>query len=116
MFQHYFAMVVLPTVIFFSSIVSILYHLQVLQYIIGKIAWLMKKTLQTSTAESINAAGNIFVGQTEAPLLIAPFMKTMSLSEVHAVMTAPAALAISKLIFPEDPDRKTDDSEVALKS
>merc|ERR1719285_1173917 len=145
--QHYFAFVVLPTVIYFSSIVSILYHLQVLQYIIGKIAWLMKKTLQTSTAESINAAGNIFVGQTEAPLLIAPFMKTMSLSEVHAVMTggfatiaggvlaafigfgipaqhligasvmsAPAALAISKLIFPEDPDRKTDDSEVALKS
>jgi len=147
MYHHYFAMVVLPTVIYFSSIVSILYHLQVLQYIIGKIAWLMKKTLQTSTAESINAAGNIFVGQTEAPLLIAPFLKTMSLSEVHAVMTggfatiaggvlaayigfgipaqhligasvmsAPAALAISKLIFPEDPDRKADDSEVALKA
>jgi len=147
MFQHYFAFVVLPTVIYFSSIVSMLYHLGALQYIIGKIAWLMKKTMQTSTAESINAAGNIFVGQTEAPLLIAPFLKTMSLSEVHAVMTggfatiaggvlaayigmgvpaqhliaasvmsAPAALAISKLIFPEDPKRETDDSEAVLKT
>ena len=107
----------------------------------------MKQTLQTSTAESVNAAGNIFVGQTEAPLLIAPFIKTMSISEVHSVMTggfatiaggvlaayiqlgipaqhliaasvmsAPAALAISKLVFPEDPTRESDDSEKALES
>lgn len=130
--EHFFAFKVLPVVIYFSTCISVLYYWGAMQFVIKKIAWLMERTMKTSAAESLNAAGNIFVGQTEAPLMIRPMLKDMTKSEIHAVMTggfatiagsvlgayiafgisashllsasvmsAPAALAISKLFYPE---------------
>ncbi|MCA9539081.1 MAG: NupC/NupG family nucleoside CNT transporter [Myxococcales bacterium] len=133
-----FALSVLPTIIFFSSLMAVLYHLRVMQFVVGGVAWLMQRTLKTSGAESLSAAGNIFVGQTEAPLLIRPFVTELTMSELMAVMvggfstvaggvmvayvgmfrgvfpdmaghlltasimSAPAALVIAKLMYPED--------------
>lgn len=82
-----FAFWILPTIIFFSALMSALYHLGVMQVLVKGIAWVMVRTLGTSGAESLSAAGNIFVGQTEAPLLIRPFVGTMTRSELMAVMT-----------------------------
>ena len=131
------AFAVLPTIVFFSALMSVLYHLGVMQKLVYMVAWVMQRTMGTSGAESLSAAANIFVGQTEAPLVIGPFVKTMTRSELHAVMTggfatvaggvmavyvgflqdipgiaghlvaasimsAPAALAISKVLYPED--------------
>ncbi|MBW3656391.1 MAG: NupC/NupG family nucleoside CNT transporter [Gemmatimonadetes bacterium] len=132
-----FAFSVLPTIIFFSSLMTLLYYVGVMQWIVRGFAWVMLRTMGTSGAESLSAAGNIFVGQTEAPLLVKPFVKTMTKSELHSVMTggfatvaggvmaayvgmllayfpniaghliaasvmsAPAALAISKIMYPE---------------
>ena len=132
-----FAFWILPTIIFFSSLMAILYHLRIMQKMVKGIAVIMQKTMGTSGAESLSAAGNIFVGQTEAPLLIAPFVGKMTKSELNAVMTggfatvaggvmaayvgflqdipgiaghlvtasimsAPASLAIAKVMVPED--------------
>ncbi len=83
----YFAFSVLPTIIFFSSFMAVLYHLGLMQRLVRGIAVVMQKTMRTSGAETLSAAGNIFVGQTEAPLLIRPFVKDMTLSELMAVMT-----------------------------
>ncbi len=133
-----FAFKVLPTVIFFSSFITILYHYGILQRIVQAIAKLMQRTMQTSGSETLSAASNIFVGQTEAPLLVKPYVATMTKSELHAVMTggfatiaggvmaayisfgipaehliaasvmsAPAALAISKLLYPETEESPT---------
>nr|XP_054775167.1 solute carrier family 28 member 3-like [Lytechinus pictus] len=130
--EHYFAFAVLPIIIYFSSVISVLYYWGVMQTLIQKVAWLMQRTMKTSASESLNAAGNIFVGMTEAPLMIKPYLKDMTRSEIHAIMTggfatvagstlgayilygidathlitasvmsAPAALAISKLFYPE---------------
>ncbi|XP_071830008.1 solute carrier family 28 member 3-like isoform X3 [Apostichopus japonicus] len=130
--DHLFAFKVLPSVIYFSTCISVLYYWGAMQYAIKKIAWLMERTMKISAAESLNVAGNIFVGPTEAPLLIKPILKDMTKSELHAVMTgafatlagsvlgayiafgisashllsasvmsAPAALAIAKLFYPE---------------
>jgi concentrative nucleoside transporter, CNT family len=130
--EHFIAFKVLPTIIFFSSFIALLYHYGILQKVVQAVAWLMIKTMKTSGAETLSCAANIFVGQTEAPLLIKPYIVTMTLSELHAVMTggfatiaggvmaayisfgvsaqhliaasvmsAPAALAISKLLYPE---------------
>lgn len=130
--EHFIAFKVLPTIIFFSSFISLLYHYGILQRVVQAVAWGMMKTMKTSGAETLSCAANIFVGQTEAPLLIKPYLATMTLSELHAVMTggfatiaggvmaayisfgvpaehliaasvmsAPAALAISKLLYPE---------------
>ena len=130
--DHFLAFKVLPTIIFVSSFITILYHYGILQRVVQAVAWLMIKTMKTSGAETLSCAANIFVGQTEAPLLIKPYLATMTLSELHAVMTggfatiaggvmaayisfgvpaqhliaasvmsAPAALAISKLLYPE---------------
>lgn len=131
-----FAFWILPTIIFFSSLMSVLYHLGVMQWLVGGIAWVMQRTMGTSGSESLAAAANIFVGQTEAPLVIRPYVDTMTRSELHALMTggfatvsggimaayvsflegipgiaghlvtasilsAPAALAISKVMVPE---------------
>ena len=127
-----FAVTTLMIIPFFSAFVSFLYHIGLMQFIIRKIAWVMQKTLATTAVESISAAGNIFVGQTEAPLLVKPYIQTMTLSELHAVMTggfatiaggvfaayvsmgvspshlisasvmsAPAALSFSKIVYPE---------------
>jgi CNT family concentrative nucleoside transporter len=133
----YFAFNVLPTIIFFSSLMTVLYHLGIMQLLVRGFAWVMQRTMRVSGAESLNAAGNIFMGQTEAPLLVKPFVAGMTNSELHAVMTggfatvaggvlaayvgmlagvfpdiaghliaasvmsAPAALAVSKLMYPE---------------
>ena len=130
--DHFIAFKVLPTIIFFSSFIALLYHYGILQRVVQLVAWGMMKTMKTSGAETLCCAANIFVGQTEAPLLIKPYLATMTLSELHAVMTggfstiaagvmaayisfgvpaehliaasvmsAPAALAISKLLYPE---------------
>lgn len=133
-----FAFAVLPVVVYFSSVISVLYYLGVMQVVIKKVAWLMQFTMETTAAESLNAAGNIFIGQSEAPLMIKPYIKDMTKSELHAIMTggfstvagsvlgayirfgvqashllsasvmsAPAALAISKLFYPETEESKT---------
>lgn len=78
---------VLPVVVFFSATISVLYYLGWMQAVILKIAWLMQRTMGTTGPESVNAAGNIFIGQTESPLLIKPFINDMTSSELHAVMT-----------------------------
>lgn len=83
----FFAFNVLPTIIFFSSLMTVMYHLGVMQRIVKGFAWVMQRTMHTSGAETLSAAGNIFVGQTEAPLLIKPFVATMTRSELMAVMT-----------------------------
>jgi CNT family concentrative nucleoside transporter len=81
-----FAFMVLPTLIFFSSFMAVLYHLGVMQRIVRAMAWLMVRVLGTSGSESLSACANVFVGQTEAPLLIRPFLKAMTMSELHAIM------------------------------
>lgn len=82
----FFAFNVLPTIIFFSSLMSILYYAGVMQRVVKGIAWVMQRTLRTSGAETLSASGNIFLGQTEAPLLIKPFVKGMTSSELTTVM------------------------------
>jgi CNT family concentrative nucleoside transporter len=81
-----FAFRVLPTIIFVSSLMSVLYYLGVMQWVVKGIAWVMLKTLGTSGAETLSASGNIFLGQTEAPLLIKPFVAKMTPSELITVM------------------------------
>ncbi|KAM9330715.1 solute carrier family 28 member 3 [Gastrophryne carolinensis] len=130
--DHFFAFKVLPIVIFFSTVMSMLYYTGFMQWLIKKVGWLMQVTMATTPTESLVAAGNIFVGQTESPLLIRPYLEHLTRSEIHAVMTAgfstiagsvlgayisfgvsashlltasvmsaPAALAVSKLFWPE---------------
>ncbi|MCH9006580.1 NupC/NupG family nucleoside CNT transporter [candidate division KSB1 bacterium] len=136
-----FAMHVLPTIIFFASLMSILYHVGIMQKLVKGVAWVMEKTMRTSGAESISVASNIFVGQTEAPLVVKPFIAQMTMSELMAVMTggfatiaggvmaayvrfgadaghlmaasvmsAPAALVMAKIIFPETQESATKDA------
>lgn len=76
----------LPTVIFFSAITTGLYYLGVLQKIVFGFAWIMARTMRLSGSESLSAAANIFMGQTEAPLLVRPFIKNMTQSELHCLM------------------------------
>lgn len=133
-----FAIHILPTIIFFASLMGVMYHLGIMQKIVQAMAWIMAKTMGTSGAESLSAAGNIFVGQTEAPLLIRPYVSEMTRSELMAimvggfatiaggvmaayvrfgvdaghlmaasVMSAPAALVVAKIIFPEVEESKT---------
>ncbi|XP_032873554.1 solute carrier family 28 member 3 [Amblyraja radiata] len=130
--DHFFAFKVLPLVIYFSAVISILYHLGFVQWLIMKIGWLMQISMGTSPTESLVAASNIFVGQTESPLMIRPYITDLTLSELHSVMcsgfatiagsvlgayvsfgvpaahlltasvmSAPAALAVAKLFWPE---------------
>jgi CNT family concentrative nucleoside transporter len=82
-----FALQVLPTVIFFSTLTAGLYYLGVLQYIVKGIAWVMARSMRLSGAEALSAAGNIFLGQTEAPLLVRPFVPKMTKSELMCLMT-----------------------------
>ncbi len=133
-----FAFGVLPTIIVFSSLMSVLYHLGVMQAVIRGMAWTMQRTLAISGAESVAAAANVFVGHTEAPLVIRPYIDAMTKSELHAVMvggfatisggllaayagmgispghlvtasviSAPAALLISKMLQPETEQPET---------
>lgn len=130
--EHFIAFKVLPTIIFFSAFISLLYYYQVLPKLVRALGWIMMRTMKTSGAESLSCAANIFVGQTEAPLIIKPYLSTLTMSELHAVMTggfatiaggvmaayiafgipaehliaasvmsAPAALAMAKILYPE---------------
>lgn len=128
---------VLPTIIFFSAVMAIVYHIGVMGFVISPFAKVMQRTMKTSAAETLSTSANIFVGQTEAPLIIRPFIKDLTQSELMAVMaggfatiaggvmaiyvrmlsdhvpniaghlltasvmSAPAALAISKIMIPE---------------
>ena len=131
-----FAFRTLPTIIFFSSIISVLYHFGIIQRIVKVFARIFQKTMFISGAESLSVSANIFLGQTEAPLMVRPFVDKMTKSELMAVMTggfataaggilaiyvswlsdipgiaghlltasvmsAPAALVVAKIIYPE---------------
>ena len=78
---------ILPTIVFFSALTSLLFYLGILQKVVYGIAWVMKKTMKLSGAESLSAAGNIFLGQTEAPFLIKPYLARMTKSEMMCLMT-----------------------------
>ncbi|MCX7835054.1 MAG: NupC/NupG family nucleoside CNT transporter [bacterium] len=137
-FGFQFAFLILPTVIFFSSFMAILYHLKLIQPVIEFIARIMSKTMKTSGVETLSCAANIFIGQTEAPLLVRPFLKDATRSELAtimvggfatiaggvlagfvsmgipakhliaaSVMSAPAALLLAKVAFPETEQSKT---------
>ena len=82
-----FAILILPTVIFFSALTSLFYYWGVLPKIVYGFAWVMKRTLKISGPESVAAAGNIFLGQTEAPLLVKPYLNKMTMSEMLCLMT-----------------------------
>lgn len=84
---YIFAFKVLPTIIFFSALSSLLYYLGILQKIVYAFAWVMSKSMQLSGAESLAAAANIFIGQTEAPLVVKPYLEKMSKSEIMSLMT-----------------------------
>jgi CNT family concentrative nucleoside transporter len=86
-FGYIFAFQVLPTIVFFSAFSAILYYLGILQKIIYGFAWIMSKTMRLSGAESLAAAANVFIGQTEAPLVIKPYLDTMTKSEMLCLMT-----------------------------
>jgi len=140
-----FAFAVLPTVVFFSALMAVLYHLGIMQKIIKVVALIMQKTMKTSGPETTSISANIFVGQTEAPLVIRPFISKMTNSELMAVMTggfatvaggvmaiyvgmlenvpgiaghlmaasimsAPAALVIAKIMYPEKNKNKINES------
>ena len=141
---------VLPTIIFFSSLMAIFYHLGVMQKIVKGMAWMMQRTMRTSGGETLSATANIFVGQTEAPLMIKPYISTMTMSELMAVMvggfatvaggvmaiyvaflephfpgiaghlmaasvmSAPAALVIAKVMYPET-EHSTTKGEIKMK-
>ncbi len=86
-----FAFRVLPTIIFFSALISVLYYIGVMQLVVNVLGGLLQKVLGTSKAESMSAAANIFVGQTEAPLVVKPFVNKMTESELFAVMSGGTA-------------------------
>ncbi len=141
-----FAFRALPVIIFFSSLIAVTYHFGIIQFIIKKIAFIMEKTMKTSGAETLSVSANIFIGQTEAPILIRPYISSMTKSELMtvmvggfatvagsvmalyvswlnnipsiaghllaaSVMSAPAALMIAKIIYPETEKPKTFDSK-----
>lgn len=133
----YFAFHVLPTIVFFSALMAVLYYLRVMQRVVHGVAWVMQRTMGTSGAETLATAGGIFVGLMETPLLVRPYIERMTRSEIFALMvaglasisggllvayvgllspffpnigghlvsasfmSAPAALAIAKLLLPE---------------
>jgi len=84
----YFAFYVLPTIVFFSALTTLLYYSGVMQRVVQGIAWVMQRSMGTSGAETLAAATNIFVGQTEAPLMVKPFLQNATNSELMAMMTA----------------------------
>ncbi|XP_025293535.3 sodium/nucleoside cotransporter 1 isoform X3 [Canis lupus baileyi] len=98
MVKGVFAFQVLPIVIFFSCVMSVLYYVGLMQWVIQKISWLMQTTMGTTATETLSVAGNIFVSQTEAPLLIQPYLADMTLSEIHAVMTGGYATIAGSLL------------------
>lgn len=87
-FGFIFALQILPTIIFFSALTSVLFYLGVIQKVVYALAWALNKTMRLSGAESLSTAGNIFLGQTEAPLMIKAYLDKMNRSEIFLVMTA----------------------------
>ena len=85
--DHFFAFQVLPTIIFFSAFISVLYYYGILQRVVNVMAWVMMKTMKTSGSESLSCAGNIFLGPTESALMVKPYIGNMTQSELHALMT-----------------------------
>ena len=81
-----FAFQVLPTIIFFASLMGVLYHLRLVQPLVKGMGWVMQKTLRISGAESLAAAANVFIGQTEAPLVVKPYIEKMTKSELMTLM------------------------------
>ncbi len=86
-FGFIFAFQVLPTIVFFSALTSLLFYLGIIQKVVYGLAWLMSKALRLSGAESLSVAGNIFLGQTESPLMIKAYLPNMTKSEILLVMT-----------------------------
>ena len=85
--DHFFAFKVLPTIIFASSLSYTLFYLGILQKVVEAMAWVMKKVMNISGAESLVTAANVFIGQTEAPLFVKPYLRTMTQSEIMVMMT-----------------------------
>ncbi|MBK7944225.1 MAG: Na+ dependent nucleoside transporter [Flavobacteriales bacterium] len=83
-----FALQILPTIIFFSALTSVLFYLGIIQKVVYALAWALNKTMRLSGAESLSTAGNIFLGQTEAPLMVKAYLDKMNRSEIFLVMTA----------------------------
>lgn len=86
--KYTFAFATLPTVFYFSLIISVLYFLGTMQWLLLHIGWILQSILGTTICESINAAGNIFLGQTESPLMIRPYIRLLTHSEIHAIMVS----------------------------
>ena len=84
----FFAFTVLPTIVFFSALSALLYHSGIMQWVIQSVAWVMQKSMRTSGMETLSAAANIFLGQTEAPLIVKPFVATATRSELMAILVA----------------------------
>lgn len=93
-----FALQILPTVIFFSAITSVLFYLGIIQKVVHVLAWLMTKAFKLSGAESLSVAGNIFLGQTEAPLLIKAYLDKMTKSEILLLMTGGMATVAGSVL------------------
>lgn len=93
-----FAFGVLPTVIVFSALMSVLYHLGVMQLVVRWVAWVMQRTMGTSGPETLAAAANIFVGHTEAPLVVRPYLAKLSRSELNALMVGGFATITGSLV------------------
>ncbi|MFK7955311.1 MAG: NupC/NupG family nucleoside CNT transporter [Lysobacterales bacterium] len=87
-FGFIFAFQVLPTIIFFAALMAVLYHLGVMQKVVGAVAWVMRRFMRISGAESLAVAANVFVGQTEAPLVVRPYIAKMTQSELFTMMVA----------------------------
>ncbi|XP_077378084.1 solute carrier family 28 member 3-like [Festucalex cinctus] len=85
--EHFFIFKVMPILIFLSAFISMLYHVGFMQWLVSKIGFIMQVTMGTSPVESMAAAANIFLGQTESPLLVRPYIRELTLSEIHAVLT-----------------------------
>jgi len=85
--EHYFAFSVLPLIVFFSCLTAILFHWGVIQKIVKVLAWLMVRVMDVSGSESLAAAANVFLGHTEAPLMVRPYLESMTRSELMAMLT-----------------------------
>ncbi len=148
-FGYIFAFQVLPTIVFFSALSSVLFYFGILQKVVYGFAWIMKKTMGLSGPESLAAAANVFIGQTEAPLVVKPYLDNMTRSEMLCLMvggmatiaggvfaayvgflggsdpvlqmfyakhlltasiiSAPAAIVMAKILYPETEDKPIDD-------
>jgi CNT family concentrative nucleoside transporter len=107
----FFAFRILPNIIFISSLMTVLYHLGIMQRVVRSVAWVMQRTMQTSGAETLCAASNIFVGMMESPLVVKPYIERMTESELMAIMTAGLATisgsvlaAYAGMLSPFEPD------------